>query len=90
MIKFELTPEQMDAIGPLLVSAFLDAQNNKPGLLFMQSNEQGNVKAEYIEHDLAVDIVAAKAGLSKPKKADREQIIRAWFAGREAENAGAR
>jgi hypothetical protein len=73
IIKFKLTPDQEEAIRPLLTMAALADENKERGLIIGQV-VGGYAHCTFLEHETAVNVCAAKAGLAKPSALIRRTI----------------
>jgi hypothetical protein len=73
IIKFKLTPDQEEAIRPLLTMAALADENKERGLIIAQV-VGGYAHCTFLGHETAVNVCAAKAGLAKPSKLNRKRV----------------
>lgn len=77
LIKFKLTPQQEEALQALSTMAAVTADANEPGLIIAQIKD-GYAHCAFLEHETAVNVIAAKAGLAKPSKLNRARILADW------------
>lgn len=73
LIKFKLTPQQEEALEPLVALAGIASDAKEPGLIISQIKD-GYAHCAFLEHDTAVNVIAAKAGLAKPSALNRRRI----------------
>lgn len=73
LIKFKLTPQQEEALEPLVALAGIASDAKEPGLIISQIKD-GYAHCAFLEHETAVNVCAAKAGLAKPSKLNRKRI----------------
>ena len=78
MKKFKLTPDQLAICQPLLDSAAFAGASGMPNVVIAQIRFDGTVMAEYLDHDTAIDVVAAKAGFVHASHEDRNKIMAEW------------
>lgn len=73
LIKFKLTPQQEEALRPLEALAGIASEAKEPGLIISQIKD-GYAHCAFLEHETAVNVIAAKAGLAKPSALIRRTI----------------
>lgn len=73
LIKFKLTPQQEEALEPLVALAGIASDAKEPGLIISQI-KNGYAHCAFLEHETAVNVIAAKAGLAKPSALNRRRI----------------
>jgi len=69
---FELTPEQIEIVYPVLKQSEYEARAGKPGMVLCQIRQvAGEVRASvaYIEHDTALNLIGVASGRLDPDRA---------------------
>jgi len=73
--KLKLCVHQLEQIQKLNDAADIASENGVPGMILAQIRKNGDVEAFFVDQETSVNIIAAKAGLSKCSKPVREKIL---------------
>lgn len=77
LVKFKLTVQQEEALRPVLALADVTREAGEPGIVIAQIKD-GWAHCAFLEHETAINVIAAKAGLAKPSKLNRARIVAEW------------
>jgi len=77
MEKIYLTDAQKIVLDPLFKVAKSAAERGTPGVIIAQV-QIDRVDVMFLDHDTAINVIAAKAGLAKPSALNRKRIVAEW------------